>query len=220
MSDLASDASHWDERAGLDELAAVLDPEGSAEKNALIHHLQMEAIRNAGLSRTDDVLDYGCGTGRVMREFGASVRSIRGIDISERMVEQASRYGDARLYDGHTIPFVADSFDAVISVYVLQMYRENTRRFLGMLHELERVLRPDGRLVLVERVERTGVLSLDAWRSELRAGGFEIKRTDTVRSGGSRFALVHRLRRVRAAYADVLMVAYATDRHPPGRMSV
>src|SRR5438477_10138602 len=110
----ASDTAHWDRLAERHELAAVLDPSGSIAKNTLIHNLHVRALKSAGLSRRDHVLDYGCGTGRLIREFSPIVGSITGVDISEGMVESAARHGDARLYDGCSIPFPEGSFDAII----------------------------------------------------------------------------------------------------------
>ena len=48
----------------------------------------IEKTRNR-LKISDNVLDYGCGTGTAAIEIAASVKTVNGIDISSRMIEAA-----------------------------------------------------------------------------------------------------------------------------------
>jgi methionine biosynthesis protein MetW len=93
------------------------------------------------------VLDLGCGdggtAGRVLLERGCAYT---GVDISENAVRHARERGlDARLVDdAASLPFEADSFDAVLAIEVLE------HLFLPYLAVVEarRVLTPRGVLVL------------------------------------------------------------------------
>lgn len=206
----AADPAHWDRLASeYEPLAAGLDPAGSRRKNELIHELHVRAMRPYVRGR---VLDFGCGTGRLMRAFPGAT----GVDISPRMVEIAKRWGDAHVYDGDTLPFPNRSFDTVLSAYVLQMFRDNSNKFERLLDEITRVLERGGNLVAVERVEETvPELSRRAWRRAL--GGLSVRRVRPVRRGPSRLdqfmplptsvlAPIHRLVPA-GAYTDMLFVA-------------
>jgi SAM-dependent methyltransferase len=222
----ADSPEYWSERASLpDDLAAALDPTGNRRKNELIHALHTRAIR-PHILRADRVLDFGCGTGRMMRELAPLARSVTGVDISEAMVERARAYGEAVTYDGRDIPFADGSFDAVVSAFVLQMYRDKPEGFVALLAEIRRVLTPEGRVVMVERVEPgSPVFGLDAWRRDIETSGMRVRRHASVRAGGSRLdslllasripigrvvvaisAEAHRLLGVRRPYTDALFV--------------
>ena len=185
----SSSSEYWDERADLDdELAATLDPaDATGRKNNLIHALHVCAIQRAGIDQSDRVLDFGCGTGRLMQTLSSSAASVSGVDISARMVERACEYGDARIYDGRRLPFHDGAFDVVVSAYVLAMYRDQPGPFKALVDEIVRVLIRGGRLVLVDRVEPgSPILGLDAWRRDLAAAGLGITLVEPVRAAASR----------------------------------
>lgn len=115
------------------------------------------AIR-AGLARAmpqpgQRILDAGCGAGNVYRQFHHAVGGdglAVGIDLAPRMLAATRRrLPDARLARAEIgqLPFAAGSFDLVWSSYVLDLIPTN--ELDGVLHEFLRVLKPDGRLVLV-----------------------------------------------------------------------
>lgn len=92
-------------------------------------------------------LEVGCGTGwfaaQVERELGATVHAI---DQSARMVHLAREAGvDARVGDVQELPFADDEYDCVAANWMLYHVPELDRA----LAELDRVLRPGGRLVAV-----------------------------------------------------------------------
>lgn len=98
-----------------------------------------------------NVLEIGPGPGevseRMQRELGVEVVAI---DVSERMVELArSRGVDARVGDAQELPFADGEFDLVVAAWVLFHYADLDR---GLV-EIERVLRPGGRLVAVTNSE-------------------------------------------------------------------
>lgn len=101
-----------------------------------------------------DLLDIGTGTGRVLECVAAHVDQAIGIDSARPMLEIARANLDAaglrrcqvRLADMYRLPFPAERFDTVTVNMVLH-YAETPAEVLG---EAARVLKPGGRLLLVD----------------------------------------------------------------------
>lgn len=180
----------WDERAALDPLAAVLDPDGrTAAKNRLIDRVQRRAIgRVVGSPRGLRVLDFGCGTGRLGRWLQAEGARVVGLDSSPGMLVRArGAMGPVvALYDGRHLPLRAASTDLVLSVGVLQYFAGG--RLDEALASLASLLHPGGRLVLVEQVNE-GTLGHgfppSRYRDALRGAGLVVVSERTVRRGRS-----------------------------------
>jgi SAM-dependent methyltransferase len=96
------------------------------------------------------VLDVGCGNGYIAYHLGALIGvPVQGVDLMEK-VEGPIAY---RPFDGQTLPFPDDSFDAVLLRFVLHHAQDQA----GLLKEAHRVLADDGRLIVYEDVpERLG----------------------------------------------------------------
>lgn len=99
------------------------------------------------------VLDVGCGPGFYLEELAAAVQPggrVAGVDSSEQMVELARRRcarisnADVQIASASSLPFADASFDAAISVQVLEFVAQLD----AALTELHRVLRPGGRVVI------------------------------------------------------------------------
>jgi demethylmenaquinone methyltransferase / 2-methoxy-6-polyprenyl-1,4-benzoquinol methylase len=114
------------------------------------------AVRMAGAQPSDDVLDVACGTGDLTEAFRrAGVRSVTGLDFTQEMLDIAERKsarGMRRplpLYvrgDAMSLPFADRSFDVVSIAFGIR----NVERPEAALAEFHRVLRPGGRLVILE----------------------------------------------------------------------
>jgi SAM-dependent methyltransferase len=93
-------------------------------------------------AETHDILDLGCGTGRMLDLATA------GVDASANMVSVARSTNPSSPVDcamAHELPYRDASFDAVFSLH-LAMHL-NPRYLERVLHECHRVLRPGGRLI-------------------------------------------------------------------------
>lgn len=89
------------------------------------------------------VLDYGCGTGRVLRHINAKRRI--GVDVSARFLAIAASHGiETILSDGTSIDLPDNSVDVAYSLMVFQHCEKDDHP--AMLSELTRV----ARLVLVQ----------------------------------------------------------------------
>lgn len=126
------------------------------------------AIAAPALARGTDpvclsrVLDLGCSNGIALQRLdayalanGHTIDRLVGLDISEPMLARAREIEDERywfLYQDlcEHLPFPNDCFDVVLAVLTIQFCPVAHRQ--RILDEASRVLRPGGRLVLVEKV--------------------------------------------------------------------
>ena len=98
----------------------------------------------------DDVVEVGCGLGRITRVLAERGATVRAIDISERMLAQARDLNSGLdnvtwlLGDGTTLAAVEDvSADVCFSDVVFQ-HIPDPAITLGYVREMGRVLRPGG----------------------------------------------------------------------------
>lgn len=103
-----------------------------------------------GVSPTDEVLEIGCGVGRVGRELASRVRRWTGGDVSRNMLAHAGRRlaglenVELVMLNGRNLqPLPTESFDLVYCTVVF-MHLEEWDRF-RYVQEAWRVLRPGGR---------------------------------------------------------------------------
>jgi ubiquinone/menaquinone biosynthesis C-methylase UbiE len=116
------------------------------------------------------VLDVACGTGRNFRYLPSSC-DVVGIDISDEMIAHARSEldrleleGAVRQMDAQALDFPDDSFDTVISSFSTCTFPDQ----IAALHEMERVCKPDGEILLLEhrRSDAAPLAWLQDWRAE------------------------------------------------------
>jgi len=151
-----------------------------------------------------DVADFGCGTGVLSVELGRWAKRVVAIDRSASSLEQAkARAEKAGLTnltfleaDLHKLPLPAAKKDLVVISQSLHHVTEPE----GVLHEAARLLKPGGRIVVLELMpheeqwvsERLGHVHLgfqpQVLQEQLRAAGFkDIEFTPYAREGASPF---------------------------------
>jgi demethylmenaquinone methyltransferase/2-methoxy-6-polyprenyl-1,4-benzoquinol methylase len=105
------------------------------------------------------VLDACCGTGDLALAAQDEGARVTGLDFSERMLERARRKsGDVEWIEGDllALPFEDETFDAATVGFGVR----NVEDIGHALRELRRVLRPGGRLAILEIVRPKGPFSL------------------------------------------------------------
>ena len=137
----------FDAPAARDTDRSYLDPESVKQRLVTLDALAV----NAG----DSVLDAGCGTGLLTALMSAQVGQsgqVAGLDQSPHMLELAANHcaamNNVKLHQGDitTLGFDSDSFDAASCIQTL-LYIEKVD---SALRELYRVLKPGGRLGVIE----------------------------------------------------------------------
>lgn len=114
---------------------------------------------------TGEVLEVAVGTGLNLPHYPDAV-TLTGIDISDRMLDLARERGrPATLQQGdaHALPFADGSFDTVVCTFGLCAIPDVDTA----VAEMARVLRPGGRLILVDHVVSTSrVIRVVQWLAE------------------------------------------------------
>jgi predicted TPR repeat methyltransferase len=135
-----------------------------------------------------DILDLGCGTGLVGVELAPIVRSLTGVGLSSRMLEEARRRGGYdELYAADVVDWINDTppgrFDLVIAADVLHSLSDVAPIFWGAA----RVLRKSGAFAFsVECCE-------DAEWRHLSSGGYAQSRAYLERLADEQgFAILRR----------------------------
>jgi demethylmenaquinone methyltransferase/2-methoxy-6-polyprenyl-1,4-benzoquinol methylase len=105
----------------------------------------------------DRVLDAACGTGDLAIIAAKAGATVTGLDFSERMLERARRKApelDWVRGDLLALPFEEASFDSATVGFGVR----NVADLAGAIAELRRVLRPGGRLAILEITRPRGPL--------------------------------------------------------------
>lgn len=137
---------HWDRRAStFDDAHTLVDDEQRQAWHDLLSRLAGGAQRR--------VLDVGCGTGFLALRFAELGHTVTGIDLSPRMIDQARRKAaqagqriDFRVCDAAALDFPDETYDLAVARHVIWNLPDPERGVAEWL----RVLRPEGRLALIE----------------------------------------------------------------------
>jgi demethylmenaquinone methyltransferase / 2-methoxy-6-polyprenyl-1,4-benzoquinol methylase len=143
-------------RAMFDRIAPVYDAMNRATTMGLDGRWRRLAAASV-VRRGDRVLDAACGTGDLALADRKAGGEVTGLDFSERMLERARRKSDRIEWvrgDALALPFDDASFDAATIGFGIR----NVDDLDTGLRELARVVRPGGRLAVLEITRPTGVL--------------------------------------------------------------
>ena len=145
-----------------DRVAARYDLLNSLMSAGLHHRWRERAADRAELTPGGSALDVCCGTGDLTLELASRLApggSVVGCDFSEPMLDLAREKAARRSAEGVrfewadalALPYDAGRFDAVTVGFGVRNFAERERG----LREMARVLRPGGRLVILEITQPT-----------------------------------------------------------------
>jgi demethylmenaquinone methyltransferase / 2-methoxy-6-polyprenyl-1,4-benzoquinol methylase len=144
-------------RSMFDGIAPIYDALNTAMTAGLHHRWRARAADEAQIGPGSRVLDVATGTGDLALELARRVSpngEIVGSDFSEAMLAlargKAARYGEMELRfewgDALELPYADDSFDAATVGFGVRNFSDRGRG----LAEMTRVVRPGGRVVILE----------------------------------------------------------------------
>jgi ubiquinone/menaquinone biosynthesis C-methylase UbiE len=167
---------------------------------------RMRTLDALKLEAGESVLDVGCGTGLLAHDMAALVGAagcVVGVDISQDMLKLAERrcvgldQVQFRQAEAEHLPQEADYFDAVASVQVL-LYLSDVSSALAEMH---RVLKPGGRIAIIETDWRGTVLNsfddsltrkmLAAWDDAVSSPNLPVKLGPLLKAQGFAFPIVN-----------------------------
>ena len=148
---------HSDEVRGMfDRIAPVYDAMNRVMTAGLDRSWRRLAVQ-AVVQPGDRVLDACCGTGDLAVAAEREGGVVTGLDFSPGMLERARRKSDTVTWvegDLLALPFDDDSFDSATVGFGVR----NVADLEAALAELRRVLRPGGRLAILEITQPRGLL--------------------------------------------------------------
>ena len=130
-------ADRW--HTAYDHPVALLRAENAVRTPWIIAELKKQ------LPSSKRILDAGCGAGLLANALALEGHKVSGIDLSESSLEVAKKYDrtglvDYRTANAYSLPYPANTFDAVCAMDVLE-HVENPGRLVS---EASRVLKPGG----------------------------------------------------------------------------
>jgi demethylmenaquinone methyltransferase/2-methoxy-6-polyprenyl-1,4-benzoquinol methylase len=154
-------------------------PRGYDRMGALLSFGQDPRWRHALVAAVDPrpgqrILDVATGTGMVAAQLARCGARVVGLDQSEEMLSVARRRFDARpgtqvelvVGEAEQLPFADAEFDALTFTYLLRYVDDPA----ATLRELARVVRPGGRIGMVEFGVPDAAWARPLWRLYTRAG--------------------------------------------------
>jgi ubiquinone/menaquinone biosynthesis C-methylase UbiE len=158
------------------------------------------------------LLDIGCGTGRFLdfvKQTWPRLQTI-GLDMSDAYVRHAKRHLRHRsrisfvIGKAEAIPVPDGSQDAVTSIFLFHELPPNVRR--SALRECGRVLKPGGRLILLDSLQRDDQPDYDGLLQRFPRNYHEPYYASYTRENFAALAADHGLTQVRSVIAFVSKV--------------
>lgn len=136
-----------------DTIHTVLDAGGSITNHLYDSYSKYYLSQGAHFAKSDRVLDFGCGLGRLTEYFAPKVKSIVGVDISPHLIELAQKRNTLPNCSYQTIipgQQITGEYDKILFFGVfLHLDDETLQTTLQNFHD---ILSPNGQIIFIEPV--------------------------------------------------------------------
>ncbi|WP_245947624.1 class I SAM-dependent methyltransferase [Bacillus taeanensis] len=137
-----------------------------------------ELVHASGDWTEKEILDVGCGTGRLLLKGAEEAKRLTGIDLSSQMVEASKEnfilhgYGHKSTFvtgDAYDLPFTNNSFDKCVSTCVMFLLPEPEKGILEML----RVTKNEGKIAMLNPAKDMNPQNAAKYAEKYHLSGFE-----------------------------------------------
>lgn len=125
-------------------------------------HPPNELLSKLAITKSDIVLDFGCGAGFFTIPIAKMAAKTIALDASSQMLEKTAHHAEKNHVavellksDGTAINLEDNSVDLVLLFHVFHEVEDKPR----VLREICRILKPSGRLAIVEKTRGDGIFS-------------------------------------------------------------
>ena len=131
---------------------------------------------------SDEVLECACGTGLLTGVIAPRCKSLVATDFSEKMLKRAEKkfkkYGNVQFEQANILrlPYPDGRFDTVVAANVIHLLDEPQRA----LHELDRVCRPGGKIIIPTYMNQTDNGKTNTVSDAIGKAGADFKREFTI----------------------------------------
>ncbi|WP_368504015.1 class I SAM-dependent methyltransferase [Alkalihalophilus sp. As8PL] len=161
--------------AEFDSLVSFFDGMARTEWLSQVHD-QLKEMSTSWLDK--DVLDVGCGTGRLLTRGLNEANRLVGVDLSPEMISAAKELFESleatnksffKVGDAYELPFQNGEFDCVLSTCVMFLLPEPDKGIKEML----RVTKDKGHIVMLNPSETMNMEQASAYADLHNITGFE-----------------------------------------------
>lgn len=196
--EIYSKADYWDQKAAeLDGHSVSMWPNNHLNE---LYHAEQTAVLDRVLPDLAgrNVLDVGCGTGRMTRYAASRGATVKGIDFASRPIEIAKRASSSAnpTYAVQSIFDLDDreQYDLVLSWGSVTVAARNRSELADALGRMYRALRPGGEILLLEPIHRGFLhrvlnLSADEFVAVMKSVGFDVREVNHLHFWPARLAL-------------------------------
>lgn len=152
------------------DMAEVWD---SPEKIQLMKVLADKTREALNLTGPLDIMDFGCGTGLFGLELADYAKSLLGVDTSEKMLDAFDKKTEgADHIESMLVDLEKESIDRSFDLIVSSMAFHHLGSPMSMIGKMKDVLRPGGRLAIVDLDKEDGTFHPDNEGMGVRHFGF------------------------------------------------
>jgi ubiquinone/menaquinone biosynthesis C-methylase UbiE len=145
--------------------------ENYESRNSIFKYFQKRVIALIDFKKPSNFLDLGCGTGWAVRYVSTLLKDeghFVGIDLSEKMIKKAKEIAagmnNVVFYaaSSEALPLENDFFDNIICTFSFHHYLHPGKA----LYEAQRVLKPGGRIYILDPTSDDFLTKLANWLSQ------------------------------------------------------